>query len=116
MRYQRLKNLFALLAEQMLHKHSTPLEAQVVSHRRFIVFFGVSVATCNQIWAAIRHGGPRRIKAVHLLWGLMFLKTYAVEEVHASIAAVDEKTFHFWVWRAIESIANCSLVCKHFYL
>ena len=42
----------------------------------------------------------------HLLWSLLFLKIYGVEEVHAARVGCDEKTFRKWAWLYAEAVAK----------
>ena len=66
--------------------------------RRFRSHFGTSPEICAEVWNALQ-GNPRIQNQIdsaypeHLLWGLMLLKTYAVEEVLAGKVGVDEKMF-----------------------
>jgi hypothetical protein len=48
---------------------------------------------------------------VHLLWALMFLKQYNTEEVTASMAGCDKKTFRLWCWLVVRVLADMELVC-----
>jgi len=42
----------------------------------------------------------------HLLWALMFLKSYGKEKVMSALAGgVDPQTFRKWVWIFIEAIS-----------
>jgi hypothetical protein len=49
---------------------------------------------------------------VHLLWALMFLKQYNKEEVNASMAGCDEKTFRLWSWLVIRVIADLDMLVR----
>ncbi|KAH9095723.1 hypothetical protein LEN26_017765 [Aphanomyces euteiches] len=40
----------------------------------------------------------------------MFLKVYATESIHATLAGVDEKTFRKWTWQWIEALADLQKV------
>ncbi|KAH9118088.1 hypothetical protein LEN26_012265 [Aphanomyces euteiches] len=46
----------------------------------------------------------------HLLWAMLFLKVYSSENVHATIAAVDEKTFRKWSWAILEALASLNVI------
>ena len=48
----------------------------------------------------------KKVKPVHLLMGLYFLKCYNVEEVNASFFDCDEKTFRQWSWYIVKGLAN----------
>ena len=54
----------------------------------------------------LRFAGVRGAKPEHLLWGLLFMKTYAVEELHASMVGACETTFRKWAWFYAEGVAN----------
>lgn len=58
----------------------------------------------------------KRLRPIHLLWALMFLKCYAIEQRNASSANCSEKTFRKWSWYYIGCIASLSTkyVCKLF--
>jgi DDE superfamily endonuclease len=77
---------------------------------RFTTLFGASPALCAVVWKLVHRrdtecdlGGA---KPCHLLWALMFLKTYTTEVFLASTAEVDEKAFRKWSWRFVEAIAK----------
>ena len=53
---------------------------------------------------------PKGAKPSHLLWALMFLKLYAIEHVHASLAGCDDKTFRAWQWLCLRVLATLKLV------
>jgi hypothetical protein len=42
----------------------------------------------------------------HLLWALMWMKTYAKESTLSSAAGVDEKTFRKWMHFFVDAISN----------
>jgi hypothetical protein len=49
---------------------------------RFAALFGVNPLLCSLVWRRIyraRHGTMPRATPKHLLWALMFLKTYETE-------------------------------------
>ena len=46
-------------------------------------------------------------KPTHLLWALLFLKTYSTEPTLASrVGGVDEQTFRKWAWFYLEGITR----------
>ena len=58
--------------------------------------FGTCPDMCSLLWDKLdpTNTMPNGVKGFHLLWGLMFLKSYASEVVHCAISGgVDEKTF-----------------------
>lgn len=48
----------------------------------------------------------RRPKPEHLLWALNWMKSYNTEDIGASLAGVDEKTYREKVWFYLEGIAR----------
>ena len=74
--------------------------------------FGVSRPIVAQIWL-MTHEKPQGTHVKHLLWALIFLKLYASESIHASLAGVDEKTFRKWSWVWIKTIATLEIVLSH---
>ena len=75
--------------------------------RRFRENFGTSPLICSITWSflVLTSSVPRGGRPEHLLWALMFLKTYATTNVLSSIAKVDEKTVRLWIWRFVEAIS-----------
>ena len=47
-----------------------------------------------------------RTSPMHLLWTLLFLKTYGKESIMSTIVEADEKTVRKWVWHIAELIAD----------
>ena len=78
--------------------------------QRFRAHFCVTPSLCAEIWArlAFQPSG----KPIHLLWALLFLKTYSTEHVHAAFCQVDEKTFRKWAWIYIKLIEGLPIVSK----
>ena len=76
--------------------------------RKFRALFGCGPLDVATIWRKMLDhkclvvGGG----IVHMLWGLMLLKTYATESVLCSTANADEKTFRKWAWPFISAIAD----------
>ena len=79
--------------------------------RRFRACFGTTAHICSQLWSLCSHLLiAEGAMPVHLLWALLFLKQYNTEEVNASMAGCDEKTFRHWCWLVIGILANMELV------
>ena len=73
-------------------------EGSVITHERmFCSSFGTSLEVCATIWNLLDPYTTMPTKGLspkHLLWALMYLKVYAKESIHCSMAGgVDEKTF-----------------------
>ena len=62
----------------------------------------------NSAWTLF--SDSRGANPEHLLWSLLFLKTYSTEEILAAQVGANEKTFRRWAWFYAEGIAN--LDCK----
>ena len=82
-------------------------------YRRFRRTFGLSPRQVSILWAQlVSRGcidflvGPRNRKPIHLLWTLLFLKGYGIEENNAPKVGASEKTFRKWTWIYAEAIAS----------
>jgi hypothetical protein len=75
--------------------------------RRFLATFGVAPVVCLTIWNLLVETGnlPPGSFEYHLLWGLMFLKLYCSESIHAALVGCDEKTFRKWSWAFVDGIS-----------
>jgi hypothetical protein len=78
-------------------------EGSAHCERRFRALFGCSWQTCNAIWHRCRLSV--KAKPYHLLWALLFLKTYESEDVLCILVRTTRKTFRKWSWHVIGSIA-----------
>ena len=79
---------------------------------RFKCFFGATPKIVSILWEKLSKSGwfdfapTKKVKPVHLLMGLYFLKCYNVEKVNASFFDCDEKTFRQWSWYIVKGLAN----------
>ena len=78
--------------------------------RRFVSFFGVEPAIVSVVWSLLfLHNlidlNPRQVKPIHLLWTLLFVQCYEVEERNAARCKCDEKTFRKWSWYYLKALA-----------
>jgi len=71
---------------------------------------GVSSLVCYSIWEAIYEKLDDSAKPEHLLWALIFLKTYSSENTHSIIAGCSPVTFRKWSWEFIVHISNLNTV------
>ena len=98
---------FMQLGREITHRADSNHRAFSTEYRRFRAFFGVSPSTCALLWGRIRtHGMAPRARAVHLLWGLLFLNLYDPEEVIAGFLGVDEQTYREWSFEMVIAIAR----------
>lgn len=86
-------------------------ESQFV--KDFIGLFGASPKVCSIIWQLVLKNNqndlPVGASPEHLLWGMLFMKTYSKEDVMVSIVNASRKTVRKWIWWAatqISSLAN----------
>ena len=77
-------------------------------NRSFKEHYGVSATICSITWNMLvsessipQNGSPK-----HILWCLMFLKTYSTTGCLAKTFCVDEKTVRKWIWLFIEAIST----------
>ena len=79
--------------------------------KRFRAHFGTTDIRCTIIWRMLRANadsvqvigrGPR---PQHLLWALLWLKTYDTESILCGKVGCDETTYRKWIWRFVEAIA-----------
>jgi uncharacterized membrane protein len=75
-------------------------------------WFGTSPTITAITWNCLVESGWTELSGVHeakpkhLLWALMFLKSYGTEAVLSAIVDSDEKTFRKWAWFYVEGIAS----------
>lgn len=84
-------------------------KSEAAGLRKFRAFFGISPKLCEIIWCQIEDK-PFGSKPKHLLWSMLFLKTYSTESINAAIVKADEKTYRSWVWRFVALLAGLSVV------
>jgi hypothetical protein len=66
----------------------------------------------NSGW--LQHAG-RKPKPEHLLWCLLFLNTYNVEEINAARVETSERNFREWAWFYAEGIAILQSLIQSLY-
>ncbi len=80
--------------------------------RKFRAFFGTSPEVCLIVWNMLSTERPSNSMPQHLLWSLMVLKRYHIENVSAALVGVTEKTFRKSRLLYIRLIVNLSVVSK----
>ena len=87
--------------------------SQTVSLRRFRANFGVSPIVCEKLWYLLIKfedvAERSRCTPTHLLYALLFLKTYGTEAQLKAVHGRDEKSFRNWTWTMLEHISNLSV-------
>ena len=62
------------------------------SHRSFLALFGLPVYYIFQLWwLIVEDPNNKYIKPKHLMWALLYLRTYNVEELMAVLVGLTEK-------------------------
>ena len=80
--------------------------------RKYKCFFGATPKIVGILWQYLLDSGwfkyapAKKVKPLHLLMGLYFLKCYNVETVNASFFGCSEKTFRQWSWYILRGIAK----------
>ena len=74
--------------------------------RDFRALFGICPDVVADLWRQAQF--PSKAEPKHLLWALMFLKTYATEPMLCAIAGTTRKTFRKWSWPVVTAIASIS--------
>ena len=83
---------------------STVVGIGPANDRAFFAHFGCSSDVISIVWQKIHRIKPRSCKPKHVLWALLFLKTYNSEDVLASRVGTNRKTFRKWVWTVLKLI------------
>ena len=77
--------------------------------RDFREHFGCGVTVVHTVWMMMESRDliPNDGMIHHLLWTLMFLKSYAKEKIICTLVGIrDPKTLRKWVWMFIDRIAE----------
>jgi hypothetical protein len=78
----------------------------------FPALFGVSPSVCAKTWNLlleddVNAGNGKGFLVKHLLWGLMFLKSYGTSAALAKLAGfVCRETYMKWTWIAVKRVAS----------
>ncbi len=76
------------------------------NEKRFRANFGTTPSICFVLWEKIE-ALPSSVRYFHLLWALLFLKTYQSEKVISGIVGgVDEGTYRQKIWAVIGAISK----------
>jgi hypothetical protein len=71
--------------------------------RDFVSLFGVSPKVCAAVWNITSFDDD--VKLQHLLWALLFLKTYQTETPLMKLAnCTCRKTFRKYVWKVLSAL------------
>ena len=109
-------DFFMVLTEEFVYNAASAMfhrplgDSKSVRERRFRGLFGVSPLVIVHLWTLLFPVIPKSAEPRHVLWGLLFLKSYANEVVLSAITGADEKTQRHWIWTITTAIANLSIV------
>ena len=84
--------------------------------RRWRALFGATPYVCAKVWILIDTPNNKRLPSnaqrKHLMWALLFLREYEVEESHACLTGVDEDTFRKWQKIFVEELTflECRII------
>lgn len=78
--------------------------------RQFMEFFGIDSVTCERVWSVLHSNRPLQIMPKHLLFSLLFLRTYSTEGILSTLTDMSAKTFRGHVWNVITRLANLGQV------
>ena len=81
---------------------------------RFRALFTIKPEVCIRAWYGMQNSLQRDARPFHLLWAVLFRKTYGSEHVNSVIFGVDAKTFRKWSWTFVGYLSNIDIVrCKN---
>ena len=102
------EELIYSVAGELFHR---PLgKSEEMRERRFRSLFGISPLVCVHLWTLLYPQISKRTEPRHLLWALLFLKSYANEVVLSAMTGADEKTQRHWIWTITRAIASLRIV------
>ena len=80
--------------------------------RDFRAVFGVHWNVCEKVWNLLDDHGcyQKQRKPEHLLWAMLFLKSYGSEQVNSLIVGTTAKTYRKWVWRVVEEVSALNVM------
>ena len=78
--------------------------------REFGACFSMSPNMCVLVWDEIEDALPSGVMICHLLWALMLLKVYGMEETMAVMVWTTQKTYKKWVRMVIGEIHSLAYV------
>ena len=95
---------------KLIGRNINNIQSEKTRDRIFRANFGTSSKIASIVWKKIVMYSIAAFLLTahhtHFLWALHFLKNYNSENVSASFAGVDEKTWRLWTWRMIIEIHN----------
>lgn len=83
-----------------------PSRHSLVDMRRFRIIYGTSHYVVKVLWSRLFRSLHKHCRPLHLLYALLFLKTYGIEHLSAQAESCDEKHFHTSSWFVIELLSR----------
>ena len=108
--FQELVEEFHFIGSSLCKKAKGISKRQFLQHRKYIALFGTTPPVCARLWILLKQYRSLRGEKKHLMWALLFLKTYATESVLSCIIGSDEKTIRKRFWIYIDALAELPLV------
>ena len=83
-------------------------DKKTTSDRKIRATYGASVPVLNQLWQMVQNNdnANNKIRLMHFLWGMKFLKSYKSDDIASSEAGCSPKTWRKWAWRVITVLAD----------
>jgi hypothetical protein len=98
---------FYLLANRISRSAHFGQSHRTSNRSVFVQHFGAPAVVCSDVWRYATL--PAGTRPIHILWALLFLKTYLTEIILCSIVGATTKTFRKWIWPVIRAIAALSI-------
>jgi alpha-glucuronidase len=83
------------------------IKSDAVAREWFQAIYGTEAVVVADVWFRLMNSQWREkdsMKPTHLLWSLMFLKTYGKQREMAPKNNCDEKTWRKWIWKGLRGI------------
>mmetsp|Transcript_33490 Transcript_33490/g.69719 ORF Transcript_33490/g.69719 Transcript_33490/m.69719 type:complete len:159 (-) Transcript_33490:455-931(-) len=83
----------------------TGYRSSKTSHARFQSLYGATPLVCSIAWSLMVSTTvdlDRYFQPKHLLWCLLFFKSYLSENMLAFLLGADQKTLRKWIWYTVD--------------
>ena len=78
--------------------------------RVFVSHFGAPADVIARLWNLCRQHFTEHTRPFHLLWALLFIKTYQTEDILSrQVGCKCRRTYRKYVWRVLEAIQETTL-------
>ena len=81
---------------------------KTTSDRKIRATYGASVPVLARLWQMVQDNDNdnNKIRLMHFLWGMRFLKSYKSDDIASSEAGCSPKTWRKWAWRVITALSE----------